>query len=392
MDADRGPARLTPQRRRLLRLALLLSFFIWLFVRPLRESVSVWVPFAAFAGLEAHFFASGILAERRRTEAVLAEARAAGEVDPRSRGDLAPQLRQGRDETVVVDDVLVRHAEDAGPDLLPTTDSLGEDGSAVHRLLVRAWPFELAAAALTTAWLAVDDVRRFIPGLLVLIAASLLAANLVQRASAGGPARAARRRHPGLIHLRDLAVVAVVAGAVFLMVRPTGWEALPAATQLRVEQRLSAEAARISGRPATLECDDAGNHTGVRTDADGAAIVGGSLVWLAPDICNTLHDLAFRDRAPSFDRTSWAVLVLAHEAWHLRGEADEGLANCFGMQSGVELGQRLGLSPATAARMMAYQYGLNATRFSLGRAEYLLPEGCTDGGEHDLDPGERRFP
>ena len=83
--------------------------------------------------------------------------------------------------------------------------------------------------------------------------------------------------------------------------------------------------------------------------------------------------------------------MLAHEAWHLRGESDEGVANCYAFQSGVALGARLGLSEQTAARMMRQQLADNAT-VARSAPEYLVPSECRNGGRLDLRPGSSRFP
>ena len=83
--------------------------------------------------------------------------------------------------------------------------------------------------------------------------------------------------------------------------------------------------------------------------------------------------------------------MLAHEAWHLRGEADEGVTNCYAFQSGVGLGERLGLSPATAARMMRQQLAENPIQ-AKSAPEYLVPGECRDGGRLDLAPTVSRFP
>ena len=83
--------------------------------------------------------------------------------------------------------------------------------------------------------------------------------------------------------------------------------------------------------------------------------------------------------------------MLAHEAWHLRGEDDEGVTNCYAFQSGVALGERLGLSPGTAARMMRQQLAENPIQAKSAPA-YLVPPECRNGGELDLAPGTGRFP
>jgi hypothetical protein len=54
---------------------------------------------------------------------------------------------------------------------------------------------------------------------------------------------------------------------------------------------------------------------------------------------------------------------------------DEGVANCNAFESGVELGQRLGLSQATAVRMMRQQFAENAIQ-ARSAPEYLVPADC----------------
>jgi hypothetical protein len=83
--------------------------------------------------------------------------------------------------------------------------------------------------------------------------------------------------------------------------------------------------------------------------------------------------------------------VLAHEAWHLHGVRDEGTTECYAFQSGVQLGQRLGLTEDAARQLMRQQLADNAGR-SGASAEYLVPPGCRDGGSLDLDPESSRFP
>ncbi len=70
---------------------------------------------------------------------------------------------------------------------------------------------------------------------------------------------------------------------------------------------------------------------------------------------------------------------------------NEGVVNCYAFQSGVELGQRLGLSEGTAARMMRQQLAENAITASSAPA-YLVPSECRNGGELDLNPSTGRFP
>jgi hypothetical protein len=187
------------------------------------------------------------------------------------------------------------------------------------------------------------------------------------------------------------ALLAAVGLLLFVFAPDRGWGSLSSAEQARTEARLSAEAARIAGHPAEVRCDAKGKAVGVVQHADGLAQIGGTRAFLTPGICFRLHQLAFDGEEGPFSQTARAIAVLAHEAWHLHGERDEGVTNCYAYQSGVVLGERLGLSHGTAARMMRQQLTENAL---LARAapEYLVPPGCHDGGSLDLSPATSRFP
>ncbi len=204
-------------------------------------------------------------------------------------------------------------------------------------------------------------------------------------------AAAAPERRRLLPRLEGLAVLGALAFVLLVLVPDRGWKGLDASERERTEARLSAEAGRIAGHDARVRCDAEGEAVGIVQHADGLAEVGGTNAYLTPAICFRLHRLAFDGDEGSFSQTARALAVLAHEAWHLRGERNEGIANCFAFQSGVELGARLGLSERTAARMMRQQLADNAT-VARAAPEYLVPADCRDGGRLDLDPGRSRFP
>jgi hypothetical protein len=185
-----------------------------------------------------------------------------------------------------------------------------------------------------------------------------------------------------------LAIVAVI---LYFAVRPSGWDAVSSANQAKAEAAFSREASRIAGHPAEVTCDTTGQQVGVVQDADGRAEVGGRQAYLTPEICDTLYQLAFKDRVQSFPRTARAIAVLGHEAQHLRGVRNEGLANCYGFQSGVGIGVNLGLSESRARAMMREQLATNASD-SAGNAAYRVPSGCRNGGAEDLHPAEPEFP
>jgi hypothetical protein len=187
------------------------------------------------------------------------------------------------------------------------------------------------------------------------------------------------------------AVLAVVAGVLYYASRPHGWDAVSAADKTRAEAVFSREASSIAGHPARIDCDESGEFVGFVQDADGAAAIGGDQAYLTPEICNTLYQVAFKEQVRSPSRAGRAIAVLAHEAWHLRGVRDEGLANCYGFQSGVRIGVNLGLSEGTARRLMREQLATNPSD-ARGNPAYLVPGGCRDGGSEDLDAAGSAFP
>ena len=200
-----------------------------------------------------------------------------------------------------------------------------------------------------------------------------------------------RRRASALGRLEGVAVVAALAFVLLVLVPKGGWDGLGADDRAKTEALLSAEAGRIAGHEAVVHCDARGEAVGIVQHADGIAEVGGRNAYLTPDICYRLYRLAFKDDEGAFSQTARAIAVLAHEAWHLRGETDEGVTNCYAFQSGVELGRRLGLSEGTAARMMRQQLADNAT-FAQSAPEYLVPRDCRNGGSLDLEPDRSAFP
>jgi len=189
--------------------------------------------------------------------------------------------------------------------------------------------------------------------------------------------------------LVGLGVIAALA-AVVLIAGPRGWDGLDDEQKAQATARFSTEASRIVGRPVEIRCDESGRIVGAVQHSDGVAEVGGGVAYLTPNRCHDLYRQAFEGGGP-FSKTARAVAVLAHEAWHLHGERDEGRTECFALQSGVELAKRLGASDDTARRMMRQQLAENALR-ARGDQEYLVPPECRDGGELDLDPGSSRFP
>ncbi len=320
-------AGVTLAQARRLRLAAAALVVAWLLVPHLRDVLPVWVPFLALAALELHFLVAGLREPRR------------------------PRTRRGRPPQDA--DVEELGGEEWLEPVLVEVD--GRD----------VWlPAEFEDAEEAHDSVSDDE-------------------------SEAEPEPAGRRRR---IHAEGLVVLAALAVLALVVLLPDrGWRGLDAETRARTEARLSAEASRIAGHEAHVRCDAAGEAVGVVQHADGLAEVGGTHAVLTPEICHRLHRLAFEGDEGAFSRTARALAVLAHEAWHLRGERDEGVANCYAFQSGVELGRRLGLSEETAARMMRQQLVDNAT-FARSAPEYLVPGECRNGGRLDLRPESDRFP
>lgn len=198
------------------------------------------------------------------------------------------------------------------------------------------------------------------------------------------------RRRKALVRLAQaLAVLALLAGALVLDRRGEHWQRLAPSARAATVAALDREASRIAGHPAEVICDVSGRHVGYVQDADGLAEVGGRRAWLTPPICYQLYLVAHTRRADA--SSGHAVAVLAHEAWHLHGEASESRANCFAYQSGVGVAEHLGLPAATARRLMRDELDRNPSEFADAPA-YVVTSGCRRGGVDDLRLDGAHFP
>jgi hypothetical protein len=198
------------------------------------------------------------------------------------------------------------------------------------------------------------------------------------------------RRRPLRRLLVGLGVIAALAAVAWFVDSRSGWNGVDDDARAEATARFSAEASRIAGHPVTIRCDVSGSFVGAVQHSDGVAEIGGRIAYLTPERCFDLYRLAFEDET-SFSQAAHSIAVLAHEAWHLRGVRNEGTTECYALQSGVELGQRLGLSERTARQMMRQQLAENALRGGT-TAEYRIPPECRDGGSLDLHPDSSSFP
>jgi hypothetical protein len=321
----------------LVRLGLAVFVLVWIFgPYTLRSAVPIWLPFLIALGLELHFFVGALRPAPER---------------PADRGPQAADRERygyGGD----AEELLIVREE--GEELwIPYS---GETDEELRALIAEAResPEEEAAPAVVADPERRDllpPLRRFIAGLGLIGALALIFWTVENR---------------------------------------TGWNGVDASARAEAAARFSEEASRVAEKPVTIRCDESGDYVGAVQHADGAATVGGNVAYLTPERCLDLYRLAFKGEMRS-SQTARAVAVLAHEAWHLRGVSDEGTTECYALQTGVEIGQRLGLSADTARQMMRQQLAENALRGQASPA-YRIASDCRDGGRLDLNPDSARFP
>ena len=274
-----------PLARRL-RIAAAAVILAWFFSSRLQSWIPIWLPFLGFAALELHFLLGGL---RERGSAPRARGRSPQAVDV---------AEFGGEEWL--EPVLVRIE---GQDVwLPATGKTDEE---LEELIAESR----------------ERIRRGEPA--------------VPEPLAARPAPRGRRRL--LPRLEGVAILGALAFVVLVLVPEGGWDGLDGAEQAKTQALLSSEAGRIAGHETRIHCDAEGQAVGIVQHSDGLAEVGGTNAYLTPAICYRLHRLAYEDDEGSFSQTARAIAVLAHEAWHLRGEADEGIVNCYAFQSGVEI-------------------------------------------------------
>jgi hypothetical protein len=171
------------------------------------------------------------------------------------------------------------------------------------------------------------------------------------------------------------------------------------------EERLAKVAAVIAGRDVTVSCPgtiatltEVSAHDGtVAFTADGRPT---DEAKLSSRTCSRLRGLLDGGLAgldclttgavcpKAVEDTAVAVNVLSHEAWHLAGERDESVAQCYALQSNEDTAIRLGAAPADARAI---------AEFVLRRVQPVLPaeyktDACHDGGPLDLYPARTRWP
>lgn len=182
------------------------------------------------------------------------------------------------------------------------------------------------------------------------------------------------------------------------------------------ERRLAPVATRIAGREVSVDCqtlwgaliDPLPRHGEVLFDGNG---IPEARIFLTHDTCDRLAAFAGSarhseldclatttwDRAatppfddPCYDASSdtiYALLTLAHEAYHTAGVMDESVTNCFATQALAYAAKELGAEEGEARRAAAAM----ATLLPFQGGAYRTTA-CVAGGRFDLAPETGLFP
>jgi hypothetical protein len=171
------------------------------------------------------------------------------------------------------------------------------------------------------------------------------------------------------------------------------------------EDRLSAIASEIAGRPVEVRCPGLLRGAGpdtvggtVQFDADGTP-ADSTRLRKAP--CAELDALAEGRRASQLacaarsdscgddvQALAWAVDTLAHESFHLRGVMAESVAECSSLQTLSWTAQRLGATSEQGRALARLHLETNYPRMP----EQYHASGCADGGPLDLRPDDPSWP
>lgn len=173
---------------------------------------------------------------------------------------------------------------------------------------------------------------------------------------------------------------------------------LPAETPRAARPSLGINAilTKIAGREAHVSCQL--EQTDPNLDILGQASLGGDEAELTPEMCRGLtrfdmwKEIDWKcvrlARVPCSEQVNRSVLalqVLTHEAYHLRGFADERVVDCYALQGVSYAAATLGASSAEAAAVARYLHGFyNMVR--MPAPGYELTADCRDGGPLDLRP------
>lgn len=145
------------------------------------------------------------------------------------------------------------------------------------------------------------------------------------------------------------------------MIGGFGWWCLASSPY---QSRYSRIASLLAGKPVRVHCEGRLRWAMARWDHGqltagelGFAEVGGKDAYLSPATCRELDRLIGKPQLPRGRAqlaAEQALLVLAHETMHLRGEANESAANCEAGQAALLEARAFGFAPADATALAAF--------------------------------------
>ena len=113
------------------------------------------------------------------------------------------------------------------------------------------------------------------------------------------------------------------------------------------------------------------------------------VINLSPQVCGRLDRIAYGDDRPDHWAFATAVSTLAHEAMHVAGIWDEGIADCYALQLTVLTALGLGAEPEYAEALRVHNFEFHGEY--AGGSAYDSPD-CYEGGPLDLDLDDPSWP
>jgi hypothetical protein len=172
------------------------------------------------------------------------------------------------------------------------------------------------------------------------------------------------------------------------------------------ESRLATIASEIARRPVSIRCQGAvGEAIDVTAEAGSvdfdASGRPADVADIKRKVCHRLQSFATARASPKFGcldtpfrcdasvvNDAIALDVLAHESWHLEGNQNEAVTECYAEQTVGFVATKLGSNDVQARGLARLVHLLVYPHMP---EEYRSGE-CRDGGELDLRPGSSAWP
>lgn len=158
------------------------------------------------------------------------------------------------------------------------------------------------------------------------------------------------------------------------------------------ERAFSRVASAVAQRDVSVRCQgilskmvDISNELGsVWFDEDGEPA---DKTDIKRDACNWAKEYAGGERRIT-TANALGIHVIAHESIHLRGEMNEAVTECYGMQYSAQVAEALGATPMQAQQLAEFYWD---TVYPSMPADYTTQD-CVNGGPLDLRPESDVWP